>query len=186
MGIIDTVRAWANPLWLWREDPSIPLVLDLDAHQLCGVGIGDSLERLSFLGRGKLHSSHASFPDKGLAFGCGQELRIEEISVFFGHQAEPDGGAFPGIFRSRNLPCPLSRETMERDLCLTFGEPYWRDQDDDETILFYEWGDREWQVELAGDGCLKCLVIGVPILADLDQRAMYQVTKPWPPPSSTN
>ena len=186
MGIIDTVRGWANPLWLWREDPSIPLVLDLDAHQLCGVGIGDSLERLSFLGRGKLHSSLAVFPDKGLAIGCSQELRIEEISVFVGHQAEPAGGAFSGTFRHHKSPCPLSRETTERDLRQAFGEPYWRNQDDDETILFYEWRSCEWQVELAADGCLKCLVIGVPILADPDQRAMYEVTKPWPPPSSTH
>jgi hypothetical protein len=45
---------WRNPTWRWKEDATIPLVADLDRHRPCGVGPGDELRHLSFLGRATL------------------------------------------------------------------------------------------------------------------------------------
>lgn len=87
---------------------------------------------------------------------------------------------FPGSFIFHRQPLLLSDHWTEQDLKI-FGEPYWRDADNDETILFFEHGEIEWQVELGADGRLQALVIGEPILADREQRAAYRVTRPWPP-----
>ncbi len=73
-----------------------------------------------------------------------------------------------------------SPNPTERGLIAIFGSPYWRDQDEDEVILFYEFGEYEWQIEMSLKDRLSVFVIAPPILADPQQRAAYSVTKPWP------
>jgi hypothetical protein len=48
--------------------------------------------------------------------------------------------------------------------------------------LFYEFSDREWQIEFDQRNALKrFLVTSEPLMSDAAQRALYGVTKPWPP-----
>ncbi len=89
-------------------------------------------------------------------------------------------GRFSGWFRYRGRRLDLSEETTERELIAFFGSPYWRDQDEDEVIPFYEFGECEWQIEMSLKDWLSVFVIAPPILADPQQRAAYGVTKPWP------
>jgi len=70
----------------------------------------------------------------------------------------------------------------EEDVLDVFGQPYWIDRDDMETILFYEFNDVEWQLELSQTGSLQAVIVTAsPLLAKEDQRKAYGVSKPWPP-----
>ncbi|HZL91501.1 MAG TPA: hypothetical protein VFB96_24240, partial [Pirellulaceae bacterium] len=99
MGFVQSLFGQPNPTRRWQFDPSVPLVLDLDQHTLSGVGIGEPLERLSFLGKGIARGS-IDFPALGLAVSE-MDGRIHELIVYFGHRAEPDGGNFAGVVRHR-------------------------------------------------------------------------------------
>jgi hypothetical protein len=155
-------------------------VLDLDSHTFAGASIGDPIDRLSFLGPAQGWSLDLEFPDRGLAIGTGGQ-RVDELMFFFGHPEELRGGRFTGHIVFRGEPLCLRSSDDEHTLVARFGEPYWRDTGSDESILFYEFGTSEWQLELAADGGLKCLVIARPLLADPQQRLAYGVNKPWPP-----
>jgi len=179
MGFVQSLFGQPNPTRRWQFDPSVPLVLDLDQHTLSGVGIGERVERLSSLGKGISRDAIIAFPALGLAVSEADGL-IHELIVYFGHSAEPDGGNFTGTSRYRGLPLDLSFFVTEPWLRDRLGEPFWRDEDENEVILFYEHGQREWQVEFAADGSLKCWVICPPLLADEEQRRAYGVTKAWP------
>ena len=62
------------------------------------------------------------------------------------------------------------------------GPPYWRDEDADELILFYEFPNLEWQIEFSLDGSFNRVNVTCnPLLADETQRKAYRVDKPWPP-----
>ncbi len=183
MGFFRSLLNWFNPTRDWEEDLIAPIVLDLDHHLFCGVGIGEPIEKLSFLGPGQVTSLGIAWPRKGVAVANGNGL-IDEMSFFFGHVAEQRGGQFVGTFHYRSGAVTLSRDFSEENALCLFGQPYWRDQDQDESILFYELGDRELQLEFGLDRRLKCLVLCLPILADESQRKAYGVTKPWPPRQS--
>jgi hypothetical protein len=65
-----------------------------------------------------------------------------------------------------------------------FGEPYWRDADADEVLLFYELPEVEWQLEfpLPAATLSAMVIVTPPLLADRQQRHHYGLDKPWPPP----
>jgi hypothetical protein len=174
-----SIANWTNPTRTWREDLSKSLLLDLDTHRFCGVGIGEPAQTLSFLGPATRWSYLLEFPNHGLAIQG--DSSITELNYYFGHREERSGGTFRGGIRHRGEALTLSATTTEEELLALFGQPYWRDADDDETILFYEFPEREWQVEFGTDGRLKCFVLGLPILTDPVQREAYGVSKTWPP-----
>lgn len=179
MDILRTILNWRNPTRNWRLDPAKPLLLDLDTHRLSGVSIGDPLESLSFLGSASRWSWYLEFPNHGLSILGGPS--VEELQFFFGHPAEKSGGWFRGTIVHRGSPIVLGGEDSEESLTARFGQAYWRDVDEYETLLFYEFPGRELQLEFGTDGRLKVLTIGLPILADPVQREAYRVSKPWPP-----
>jgi hypothetical protein len=157
----------------------LTLEFDLDEHALCGVGIGDPLEQLAFLGPGRPCQSGIAFSQHGIEVSSDFGL-LTELIVYFGHPAEPQGGKFVGTIRHRRRPLALPPAITEQWARGCLGEPYWRDQDECEVILFYEHGLREWQLEFASDGLLKCWLISEPTLADPVQREAYGVTRTWP------
>jgi hypothetical protein len=170
-----------NPTWAWEENAALPLTVDLDEHRLCGIAAGDSVEKLSILGPGKVTPFGFAWPRKGVDVTVSDDGSIEEMGFYFGHAAEARNGEFVGSFQYCGRPLRLSKELSESDIHSLFGKPYWRDQDEDEIILFYEFPNCEWQLELDLDGFLKYLRIGSQLLADAEQRVAYAVTKPWPP-----
>ena len=179
LSVWRTITNWSNPTRSSREDLTKSLVLDLDTHQFCGVRIGESTQPLSFLGPASRWSGSLEYPQRGLMIR--DEFSLGKMCFFFGHAAEPRGGTYCGDIRYRGTLLPLSSSITEGDAITLFGQPYWRDADHDETILFYEFSGCEWQVEFATDGRLKCLWIGTPLLADSQQREAYGVTRSWPP-----
>ncbi|MDH3456907.1 MAG: hypothetical protein OER90_08700 [Gemmatimonadota bacterium] len=177
-------RQSVTPTQHWVEDRSVSLVADFDTFCLCGVALGDVVEGLGFLGPAV---QAYDFPRKGLVLDVA-DSRLEGFCVALSDAATdlfPMNvqaiSAFRGVIRAGGRdwhPRELAREADFREL---WGEPYWRDVDDQEILLFFELRDREIQVELTLAGMPKALIIGKPLLADPDQRTAYGVTKPWPP-----
>jgi hypothetical protein len=183
MSLLDSLLNRWNPTRSWVADPAVSLVLDLDTNRLSGVGIGDRFDKLSFLGPGKgKRSEPTQYVDKGLQIDVDANELIESFVIFFGHAQEASRGQYPGVFQYRGKTIQLDSSVSEESVRQLLEEPYWRDQDDEETILFYEPAGCEWQIEFASDGGLKCFgIVSPPLLADIEQRTSYDVTKPWPP-----
>lgn len=180
MNLWRAFQKWRNKTADWVEDPLVPLTLDLDRGRFCGVALGEPLGRFTFLGRAQLRGFDLLYPDEGLEIGDDEGV-LREVVAFFGHPEEPDAGYFRGdIFHQgeRITSQALRTESM---ILARAGEPYWRHEASDESILFYERPGFEFQFELGSDGILKAIVLSEPILADAEQRDSYGVTKNWPP-----
>ena len=92
-----------------------------------------------------------------------------------------DLAKFPGIVSRNGDPMESISSQRETDIIALLGEPYLRDEDDNEVILFYEDGKIETQFEFPGKARLRYItILANPVLADPLQRACYGCTKPWP------
>jgi hypothetical protein len=183
MSLLDSLLNRSNSTRAWVADPAVSLVLDLDTNRLSGVGIGDRFDKLSFLGPGKgKRSAPITFVEKGLQIDIDANELVESFAFYFGHAQEAEFGRFQGVVQYRRTPVPLDSSVNEETIRNLLGEPYWRDQDEEETILFYEPAGGEWQIEFESDDRLKCLrIVNPPMMSDAQQRTAYGVTKPWPP-----
>jgi hypothetical protein len=118
-------------------------------------------------------------------YSRGLEVSAEDgfISGYrFVWRAEEGFRPFPGRCFHRGAPITLSPAISEAEIAALAGSPYWRDEDEEEILLFYEFDRVEWQVELTRDGRLsQWSIITPPSMADEDQRAAYGVTMAWPP-----
>lgn len=103
-------------------------------------------------------------------------------------EADLDYDAFQGSLFIGQKKILLTRSNGAKAIAALFGDPYWKDEDDEgEVILFYERpGEVEWQFELGDRTSLKALnVLTPPLLKDPLQRQAYGVTAPWPPALDT-
>ncbi|MEW6348510.1 MAG: hypothetical protein AB1646_05575 [Thermodesulfobacteriota bacterium] len=187
MGIFDRIFGAPHPSDSWKPSPGVALVLDLERHALCDVRIGDPVEWLAFLGppqdRKALKDGGYTYPSRGLEIwaddGIVKDLVVRWIDEVSTSHFEP----FPGECRFRGRPIVLNSGTQEGDFVKFFGAPYWRDVDDMEILLFYEFpAEIEWQVEFTLGGGLKGMMITTPpLLSQEDQRQAYGVSKRRPP-----
>lgn len=89
---------------------------------------------------------------------------------------------YKGKFLADDNKLNIGLESTEKDIIKLFGEPYWRDEDEKEVILFYEDDDIELQFEFPEKSTLEIItMMRSPILEDPQQRKYYKVTKCWPP-----
>jgi hypothetical protein len=91
---------------------------------------------------------------------------------------------FTGTFLLNGQKTELDQNTTLEEVLALFGEPYWTDQDEDETLLFYEYrgGSIELQCEFPDGRHLRYLTLMQNgILSRPDQRESYGVTREWPP-----
>lgn len=170
----------------WQRPDDLQLVFDLEAGSLNGVRLGDSLEAVSFLGpvedRSGLKYQEYNYFSLGLCVCCGDdENTIDGFDVIQKDRWSPQERPYPGQFRYQGANHPIAQLT-ESNFVNDFGSPYWRDQDKDEIILFYEFPTVEWQVEFNLDGSFNRIIItSSPMFADENSRKAYGVTKHWPP-----
>lgn len=150
-----------NPTQGWTRDETRALVLDLDASSLSGVALGAAFTDLAFLG-----PAHRSKPDaerwEFRPLGVAAEVEDTRISAFYVvpipdeyFEVEP----YAGVVVIGGARVPIAWISREREARRAFGEPTRRDQDDDETILFYEAGRVERQIELTPEGRIKTIAI---------------------------
>lgn len=158
------------------------LTIDLGHALINGVGFGESIQALHYLGRDEDSSKAKGFEfcyySLGLEVDAWDDSTIYSFSIVV---KEAPFQPFAGTVLFRDRPIDLHR-LSERSLESTFGQWYWRDQGADETIIFYELRACEWNFELTPDGALKRIVMeSEPVLAKEEQRIAYHVTNAWPP-----
>lgn len=172
----------------WRPAADLKLEIDFSRHALAGVGIGDPIGGLAPVGpaekceRGR-GENYYRYHSKGFEF-AESEGRV----VFFGFTFLSDYGdgfdAFRGGSKWADRSLGFSAMTTEAEIVDALGQPYWRDEDEDEITLFYEFPRQsvEWQLELSKEGTLKFLMMTTPpLLSEETAREAFGVTKPWPP-----
>jgi hypothetical protein len=171
-----------NPTKDWQRANDLRLTFDLECGKLNWVGLGERLDRLSFLGpvedRSGLRQGEHRYFSLGLSVDCrSNDDTVDEFELVQKDEYVPRYRPFPGAVQFHGETLSLVQLTEE--FCVrTFGPPYWKDQDDYEIILFYEFPNREWQVELALDGTLnRIIVTRNPIMGDRRQRKAYGVDK---------
>jgi hypothetical protein len=185
MGLFDLFRS-KNPTRDWQRSADLRLTFDLDAATLNGIGFGEPLAKVSFLGpaedRSNLHFGEFGYFSLGLVVGCHNDQNVlDTFELVNKDSGSPHYQAFAGDCRFGGASLRLASLTQAL-LRNRLGEPYCKDEDEDETILFYELPGLEWQVELAPAGTINRIVItNNMLMADEEQRAAYNVTRPWPP-----
>lgn len=184
--MFDWIRGNQHPTALWQSDPGLEIHLDLDRHAFCRCRIGDPIEWLSGLGRPEdaaaLREGRYLYYSHGIEIGE-ENGKVADFAVFWIDYLRAGFRTFTGLITYRGKAVSLSSRTSEGEFVNLFGSPYWRDQDQDEIILFYEFqGDIEWQVEFTLEGDLKAVrVVWPSLMSEEKQRKLYGVSLPWPP-----
>jgi len=174
-----------DPTKDWQRTRELRLEVDLERGALNGVRLTEPADRLSFLGpvedRAGLKADEFRYDSLGLSVGYDQEKAIDCFQFIQKDPACPQGRPFPGQCWYQGRILDLARAT-EPSFVEQVGSPYWRDEDEDEILLFYEFPAMEWQVEFAPDGTLnRILVTSAPLLADPRQREAYGLPPDrWP------
>ncbi len=176
-----------NPTRTWQAGLSQPLAFDLDAATLHGVRLGEPLDRLSLLGPDENLGTHRSgelvYFSAGLTVSFSLSTRcITAYRIVLRDPSEPRFRPFSGpVFAGAG--CRLDLHALDqKGFVDSLGPYYWRDSDEDESILFYEFTGLEWQVEFGPHLRFNSLIVtSEPLLADEQQRRAYRVTRPWPP-----
>lgn len=161
-----------NPTRSWppvQEDAASgnSLCFDLDRGELNGIACGQSLEKLQFLGPAKRNIFYLHWPALGLGLNwiqdkVTQQRHITTFTFYFDHADLPEEGGFPGSFRYQDRKLPLNRELTPSHALEIFGEPAWRnDEDEDEEInlIFEPNSQTEWDFEFGEDRKLKCFIM---------------------------
>jgi hypothetical protein len=187
MTLFGSLFGPTNPTKDWPSAGNLGLDFDLESGTLNGIGLREPLAKLSFLGPVEersglmLRAGEFRYYSHGLAIQC--DVPPYTIDDFELVQHDPDSlryVPYAGICRYRVKSLHLGRIT-ERSFQHDFGSPYWRNEDGEEVILFYEFQNLEWQVEFSVEGALiRIVVTANPIMADERQREAYGVTEPWP------
>ena len=175
-----------NPTKDWQRAAGLQLECDVMQGVLNGVRLGDPLDDLRFLGpiedRSGLKTQEYRYFSLGLSIGCYNSENIIDCFELIVKDADcPKYHPYAGRCHMEGVDLAL-HQIREQSLVERFGPPYWKDEDDKEAILFYEWPNLEWQIELAPDGSMnRIIVTRNPLMANRDQRNAYGVDKPWPP-----
>jgi hypothetical protein len=186
LGLIDRILGRKHPSSSWQSMPGFEIQLDLDTHAICRCRIGDPIEWLSPLGPPEdsrmLREQRYCYFSRGIEIGE-ESGKVADFAVFWIDYLGRGFKPFKGLVTHRGRTVTLYSRTTEKDFVDLFGYPYWRDQDQEEIILFYEFqGDIEWQVEFTLEGMLKAIrVVWPALMADAAQRELYSVDLPWPP-----
>ncbi len=175
-----------SPTRAWQPYSGQLLTFDLDAGALNGVELGSRLECLSVLGpdedRKLAQCGEFCYYSLGLCVDCdGVDNVIQAYEIVFRDPDEPKFRCFAGRVIRHGQTFDLAAMTL--DQCAeALGEYFWKDCDEDESIVFYEFPGREWQLEFDTASSLQRITItSRPLLADEAQRKAYHVMKGWPP-----
>lgn len=177
MGLFSFFKRRPPPeeVFVQKSTEPIDLEIDLGWFQLNGVSLGEVLA--SVLPEEMINSPSGVFEpvDQGIEIGTEHGV-FDHVFITVAN--------FTGTLSLRGSPLTLSPHMTERDILTIFGEPYWTDRTEGETLLFYEYllGQVELQFEFPdaqGLGFVTLMRNGV--LSVAEQRTAYGVTKPWPP-----
>jgi hypothetical protein len=187
MGLFKLFVPKTDPMVSWKTDSGLVtnFEFDFDGHALCGIRPGDPVSLLWKLGPSEDKAAEANgncnYYSKGAQVSV-EEGKIVSFVLFWNDKDRKQFLSFSGPCTYHGQAIVLRAGLSEADLTGIFGGPYWRSEDEDEIILFYEFGDVEWQIEIARtEGLTAIVVLTPPLLSDEEQRKILKVTKPRPP-----
>lgn len=156
-------------------------VVDLDHHRFNDICIGTRSSEVRTVKKYE-HFEMASLAcNRSVEIGTESET-VDYILIIWEDPGAPELPPFEGRIRFKGHLHHFTRRTTKEEILKLLGKPYWIDEDADEFIFFYEFGEIEWQVEFDEKSQLKVLLIATPpLLADEGQRKAYGVTESWPP-----
>ena len=183
--MLDFIFRRGNPTNDWHRSPDLTLTAALDEPSLNGVTLGSRFDNLSPIGRNDSSQfGTLCYFDLGIGLDYADDQTFRGYMVVLqdeDNQFQP----FRGTLSWKQLQLDVNRLTRN-ELPKVFGDWYWLDTDDDESIAFYEYPDHEMQIELCPSGAVtRFILTRTPLMADPDQRESYNVDKPWPPRYST-
>lgn len=180
--MLDFLFRSGNPSNAWQRSANLTLQVKLETPELNGIALGAQLNRLSTLGRSdKSPDGLLNYFDLGIDLSYASDSTLTGFSVVF-QDEDQEFQAYGGELTFHQQP--LAQNDLSLD-CFPrlFGDCYWQETDDDETLVFYEYASHELQVECTSSGLIKRLVVTRDcLMADPAQRQAYGVDKPWPPP----
>ena len=181
MGILDHFKA--QPKGEWTADEAAGREFDFDHNVLAGLKLRDPASLLWRLGPPEDARQAAQGAYCFFSRGFEVDVRQGRVNTFvLVWQGDDRFQPFAGQCRFGGAEIKLAGGVSEAEIERIFGAPFWRDEDTDEVLLFYEKGAVEWQVEINRQTGLSAMVItALPLLADAAQRQAYHVSKPWPP-----
>ncbi len=164
-------------------------VKPITAFSVTGVSLRDAPSALDKLqGLKSVGDEMVADHSRGIEFGVEQGrisyflLRWNDPFLKDVHSRPLTHGVFSGPVVIAGQKVTFTEKSTEADVIAALGEPYWRNADDREVLLFYEYPEVEIQIELTPNGPIRILLASdVPTLADPKQRESYGVNKPWPP-----
>ena len=187
MGLFKLFTPKVDPLVSWRAEPGLTTEFDFDFdhHALCGIMPGDPASLIWKLGPSEDKPAEAdgiyNYYSKGVEVDF-EDGKVVCFVIFFNDERHKKFLPFKSRCTYRSQTVELRLGMTEAEIKTVFGEPYWSDKDEDEILLFYEFRDIEWQVEIdACSGLTAIVVLTPPLLAEEADRNSYKVTKPWPP-----
>ena len=175
-----------DPTRAWQPGFGQSLTFDLNAGSINNIGFGQRLEALSFLGPAEDRRSfrHGEFcwHSLGVCIECdGDDHAITGFHIVFRDPDKEKYQSFTGRILSDGHAIDLS-ELTPPEFTEQFGECFWLDRDENESIMFYEFTDCEWQVEFDHASSLKRLFMTTrPLMAEDEVRETFDVTRAWPP-----
>jgi hypothetical protein len=184
-----------DPTEHWVEDASVPLVVDLDRLTLCGVGLGEPVARLAFLGpqdRRWCHGGRERWSGKGLDIQVDAQKRLTGFAVTWLDLEVWLGGnfrAFEGTVVAQGAAVSPGLRTSVKMLSRLIGAPYaWSGFTTDSLPAEYwtVYFERE-AAEISAFFCpghppgLARISVGEPVLANEGQRKWDGIDQPWPP-----
>jgi hypothetical protein len=166
MGFLQGKKSTANLDWSTT-------VVDLSRFRCGRTALGEILSGVDVYQQALEDDDVLEDEPNGVELGTAK-ARLDYVYIDIRH--------FPGRFLAGGNEVAIGLDTSEAEVCSLLGEPWWRDEDEDEILLFYEDARGELQVELTKEGTLRQInLLHQPLMADPEQRAAYGVTKPWPP-----
>lgn len=179
--MLDFIFRRGNPTNGWTRSTGLTLTASLDAPALNGVRLGSQFDGLSCLGRNDTSEfGTLCYLDLGLGVDRADDGTLLGYMLVLCNE-DNDFQSYRGklLWKER----PLEVKQLSRDQLLdVFGNWYWMDTDEEESIAFYEYPTHEMQIEMTPSGLAKRIILtGNPLMADPAQRQSYNVDKPWPP-----
>lgn len=159
------VRTTRRPAAATGQEAAPELVLDLDAFRLAGVGCGDPVDQLRFLGPGCACGpvGEWEYPAHGLALTVGRgrvmgfRVHVRPLPADVAAGMQP----FAGLLRFRGAAFDPTRIACEDDVIDRFGVPAVVRDLADGCALEYIAGRLAWEVVLSADGRLATVGVSI-------------------------
>lgn len=174
--MFDALFRRGNPTNNWNRDFDLTLTVDLLVPSINSIRLGSAVDQLSFLGRSTSKSrTPLDYAELGVSLDIEDDGTFSCFHIVL-EKRQNQFSLFSGVIQLNGAPIQPSALLDE------LGEPYWRDEDQDEITLFYEFPGHEIQIEHPLNGPPSDIVIATDaVMADAEQRKSYGVSKSWPP-----